>query len=236
MKKLTLIALFLFVGLASNSWATTYTGSLAWTDGAWSAITATNPWDKTSTKITYWVTDPLQFGGAGTYLWEYVYTFEAYSPDGGGISHMIIEVSSTFMEANFFDGTTPYELETHKAGGGNPNMPYDMYGIKWNMDDIPDENTGTYDGTNIGWVTVTVVTDRSPMWGDFYAKGGFPYAYNTAFTSGGPSENFDFVNYKDDQILVPDSETGVIPEPGTFLLLGTGLLGIAAIRYRRSKK
>lgn len=27
-----------------------------------------------------------------------------------------------------------------------------------------------------------------------------------------------------------------IPEPGTFLLLGTGLLGLAAFRYRRSKK
>jgi hypothetical protein len=29
--------------------------------------------------------------------------------------------------------------------------------------------------------------------------------------------------------------TEPIPEPGTFLLLGTGLLGIAAVRYRRSK-
>jgi hypothetical protein len=27
-----------------------------------------------------------------------------------------------------------------------------------------------------------------------------------------------------------------VPEPGTFLLLGAGLLGFAAIRYRRSKK
>ena len=218
MKKLTLITLILFIGLTANSWATSYVGSIV----GGSTLIAISPWNTTSTSLSWTVDDDSNPG-----YWTYSYTFAVPSK---AISHVIIEVSDNFTSNNIhkiFD--SPEGPKTNTQQQGNPNMPGDMYGIKWNTTGDPLS------------YSFWIVTDRAPMWGDFYAKDGsiphtedFVYAYNSSFgqASTSPIGNGNAGGWA----LVPDTGTGVIPEPGTFLLLGTGLLGIAALRYRRAKK
>ena len=222
MKKLILITLILFVGLVSNSWATTYMGSIS-NISPDNTLFGTQSW--ATNAILSWQVDDVTNAG----LWTYSYTFSVAS-GAREISHVIIEVSSDFSRANIFSATpsSPEGPFSYVRDGSNPGMPDGgMFGLKWNTTNDPQ----TY--------SFTVVTNRMPMWGDFYAKDGVEntqdvYAYNLNFgvDTTAPIDNGNAGGW----VLVPDTQTGVIPEPGTFLLLGTGLLGIAAIRYRRSKK
>jgi hypothetical protein len=69
--------------------------------------------------------------------------------------------------------------------------------------------------------TLTLLTDKAPMEGDFYAKGGEDsFAYNSGF---GDREGA--------KILVPDTVTQRVPEAGALLLFGSGLFGL--VGYRR---
>jgi len=150
------------VVVATNSWAT-YTGSLEGADtlfgtGSWS--TGTLDWNVSVD---------------GSDIWTYDYTFTVESKD---ISHLIFEVSTTFDDSNIYAGTTEgYELAEYSGSSkSNPGLPGSVYGLKWDLD---------VDTTS---ASVTIVSDRAPMWGDFYAKGGVErikgvktrlFAYNT---------------------------------------------------------
>ena len=234
MKKIILATLILFCCFAVNGWATIYTGSI--TNINSSTFIGNQEWDydpdpsngKLGATLSWTVRDdhPNYLG-----LWWYSYTFSVGSK---AISHVILEVSDISPDViSLFNGTTePYAGPTgFVRDGSNPGMPdAGIYGIKWDTSGNP------------LIFAFTIVTDRMPMWGDFYAKngqsnlpgGGFVYGYNSGFGTDTTDPIGD--GNAGGWVLVPDTQTGVIPEPGTFLLLGTGLLGIAAIRYRRSKK
>lgn len=220
MKKGLAICLVVVLGLAGNSLATVFTGSIV------SSID--NNFNPTGTLIGLedwksgaqlsWSVDDQTYAG----LWTYTYTFSAERKD---ISHGIIEVSDTFTSANIFAGTTGgYDGPKTYSGAdpSNPGMPGAMWGIKWN-------DTATW----------TIVTDRAPMWGDFYAVDGKGGALGVlAYNSGYGAETTAAIGDGNagGWILTPDTQSGVIPEPGTFLLLGSGLLGIAFYQRRRAKK
>ncbi|OFX15082.1 MAG: hypothetical protein A2Z18_03065 [Armatimonadetes bacterium RBG_16_58_9] len=148
--------------------------------------------------------------------WHYAYTL---SVPRGGVSHFILEVSPTFTENDIIgtSGSFGYVvIDTFSPGPGNPNMPGDIYGIKF------DEAFGTT-------ATFELDTYRSPVWGNFYSKdgnaggAGMNTAYNAGFGNPDPLAA---------RIMVPDTDTN-IPEPSSllaFLVGGTSLIGICIRR------
>ena len=177
-----------------------------------------------------------------------------------GLSHLNVEVSTdsqfTMMLAeavnridddpyyqNLYKSSPPSEIPfegpaTFEPGrGSNPNMPDDIYAIKWNTDG----NAGIF-GNHMDIVefVITFTSDKYPVWGDFYAKDGshnqiVAEAWNTGFLET-PTETSDFIHW----IARPDTGGGGggggIPEPATILLLGSGLLGLAVSGKKRFKK
>ncbi|MDD5723288.1 MAG: PEP-CTERM sorting domain-containing protein [Syntrophales bacterium] len=214
MKKL-IIAIIFSVFFATNGWAT-YSGSISGDDGLYGA----GIW---SDGVLSW-----NVNVNSNNIWTYNYYFDV---ENKAISHMIFEVSSTFTAANILPGTTGgYDLGTYSSSNGNPGMPGSVFGLKW-------DTSGTLTEESI-----TIVTDRAPMWGDFYAKDGVDsgekiYAYNTQFGSDTLASlgNGNAGGWA----LVPDTGTGStppVPEPGTMLLLGTGLIGLVGVHRKKHKK
>lgn len=138
------------------------------------------------------------------------------------LSHIIFAVSETFTKSNILAGTTSgWELGWFgNEGNSNPGIPESLYGMKFGGND-----TEEY---------YQIVTDRAPMWSDFYAKSGrdgnqWVYAYNASFGSDpiAYSKGTDPYGY----ILVPDTVSSV-PEPSTFALFG---LGLTSLLFARKK-
>jgi len=142
----------------------------------------------------------------------YSYTFQAPDP---GLSHFILQTSGNFTVNNVLEISNEYALNTftpEDPGNSNPGLPGDLYGIKFE---------GFTEGSP--W-TFTLLSDKAPMEGDFYAKGGEDsFAYNSGFGEGEGAK-----------ILVPDTLIQRVPEAGAMLLFGSGLLGL--VGYRRARR
>ncbi len=130
-------------------------------------------------------------------------------------------------------GTTPsYQgdgLGTYSGSNpSNPGMPGVIRGIKWGTGE---EGSGSWVENNSGSMisyTITLVSDRPPMAGNFYARdgkeGGDP-VYAWSGTSTGFGNN----------IPIPDPPAdSAAPEPLTLLLYGVGFAGAAL--YRRLRR
>lgn len=210
MKK-TLMLLSLMLGLLAftvTAQALPYSGTLTIGSG----LFGTEPWNSVDTSLSYSVTN-----NAG--LWYYEYTFIVPAKD---ISHLIIEVSDNFTLTNILTGTTSgYTLENFTQQNGNPGMPTDLYGLKWE-----------FEGGDHLEETILIVSDRAPMLGNFYAKDG----NNPDDVDGINPEVYAYTGTENgfgDNIWVPDTDTTPIPEPGTIMLLGCGLLSVAIFSKRR---
>ena len=143
------------------------------------------------------------------------------------LSHIIIEVSPGAVASDFIFGAnelvTMNGIDTYSAateGNSNPGMPGAMYGMKIS----PNE------GTTL--ITFSFESWRAPVWGDFYARDGVQgpdhidvYAYNSGFLDPDPTSDAGDSKH----IVVPDGSSSPVPEPGTMLLLGLGLIGIGII-------
>lgn len=217
MKKLIVCLVVLAVFSVGSRAFAYYEGYISWDRN----LVASDDWAD-STCTLRWI---VSFD-ASTNYWTYEYSFT--TSGSPGISHVITEVSETFGTDNVEDGTTPtYELGTYlPTDPSNPFIPGSLYGLKFN---VPED----YDGTVYTW---TIVTDRAPVWGDFYAKGGsangnfLGYAYNTEF--GNPNDtpvtnNMNEIGW----VVVPDTVT-TVPEPSTLIFLGLGILFVALLLRR----
>ena len=217
MKRSYCVALLLLFSLSTHSFGLlSYSGSLQVAD---SELEGTG----------FWITDNGETGWFPAYFswtvtdngdstWHYEYNLDVYRAD---ISHFIIEASPSFETGNLLnpDPFTSYEIMTHEFGSaGNPSLPDDIYGPKF---DIGDAATAEPDYTSI---TVSFDSDRDPVWGDFYAKcgkvGGTQNTiWNEGFVTADPLDapaNGTVLNH----VLVPDT----IPEPATLAILGLGAL------------
>ncbi len=166
-KALLLCVSLLLSLMSGRSGAETYTGSLKYGDGLEGAAA----W---KSSILRWTVEDTTYPG----LWTYSYSLTVQKK---GISHVIIEVAKGFEKQNLRRGTTArYDLGTFgQQGKSNPGIPGDICGVKW-------DTSGK--ALTYSW---TVVTDRAPMWGDFYAKDGkdrddWVFSYNVGFGSEPP--------------------------------------------------
>jgi len=215
-----ILAVVLLTGISALA-DTTYHGQLTATPADGSGIWVNDPGDDDDwvpAEIEWWVNETE----AGFY--HYQYEIRVYS---GAVSHFILETSDPLPEGDMWDITGNYGAafigEWFYPGGGNPDMPGDLYGTKF------DETWGTT-------FTVEFTSNRLPVWGDFYAKNGYAGGeglnqfWNSGFLADDPLLPPDDGSL-DGHILRPDSR---IPEPSTIAMIALGLMTLGvAVRRRK---
>jgi hypothetical protein len=226
---LTLSIIFLGLFYLPTCFAVpTYSGSLSSTTGG---ISGQHNWLSSLNPVVFnW-----GISDEGTY-WHYEYELIVPSDaKAGGISHLTIEVSDGFTSVDISNETGLIgnidgdpEIDTYGPGlhgNSDPGIPGYIYGVKFNASFSDDDRT----------FKISFDSQRVPVWGDFYAKGGQTNAaWNTGFTSGDidppdPPSNGSINNH----ILVPDT-TFIIPAPGAVLLGGIGVTLIGWLRRRKT--
>jgi hypothetical protein len=131
--------------------------TLSWSDGEIIASPGTS-WDGPGTTLEYTV-----YFDEDSENWKYRYE---WSTSHKSLSHMIFSLTEdgdlgAFGYDNLLGGTAGGEIKYYGPDDpSNPGIPGDMYGIKFDTDD---DDLDAY---------FEIITDRGPMWGDFYAKGG----------------------------------------------------------------
>jgi len=186
-----------------------YTGGLSSAAGG---ISGTGQWIDDGVSIDWTVSQNPDL------TWHYEYVFDAMSKNA---SHIIIEVSQGFIDDDLLNAEGPFtdiEIALHGPSPCNPNIPGNIYGIK-------------FDSTTGATVTINFDSLRMPVWGDFYTKNGKSAgvdnsAWNAGFVNVDP-DDLPANGTIDNHLLVPDT---CIPEPGTLVLLGLGRL---FLRQRR---
>lgn len=145
--------------------------------------------------------------------WVYQY----YVSGDKDISHLILEVTKDVNIEIFsqLDFEGPKDFDWGRFG-----QPNDIFGVKF--DDFGCEGS-----------CVTFTTNRSPVYGNFFAKSGFdPYSqqWTTAFNNGlVDSYSGDILDF----IVRPNGDFVPVPEPTTMAMMGFGLVGLGLSSRRR---
>ena len=149
--------------------------------------------------------------------WTYIYTLDVNDP---AVSHFLLEVTEDDEVFNILTGSDPTEGPKEWTKSGNQDLPNPLYGLKF---DFGDDS-----------VTYTLVTNSSPVYGVFSAKGGQQLGYSNALYYAGYKTNESLT--VTDFIVRPDSVATPIPEPTALLLVASGLISLAGFRRRFKKR
>jgi hypothetical protein len=163
---------------------------------------------------------------------QYEYTFSGFDlPRVPAISHFIMDVSDscndpisnrTVCVDDFSTNGATFSFEWNTAFGPAPSNPGFPAGTTINGIKI---DTGDPDGTKD--LIVSFSSQRAPMWGNMYFKGGSDsYAYNIGLASPASDSILDF-------IPVVDTSGPVVPEPGSVFLMLTGTAALVGYRIRK---
>lgn len=176
-------------------------------------LEGTGSW--TSGKSLTWEIDSL-----GPDSWRYTYTFSGFASPG--ISHMILDLTDDCVGTGGkaadagcvteFAGDTEFS-SYNGSQPSNPGLPGTIVGVKF------DEGQNTY----------TFVSNRAPVWGDIYVKGGSNSGVWNAGIDNHASENTnDFVARPNGSLYIAET-----PEPGSIALMGVGLVVLGFFGQRK---
>ncbi|MEW6413387.1 MAG: PEP-CTERM sorting domain-containing protein [Candidatus Zixiibacteriota bacterium] len=211
--KRILLTLAVLIALAPLS-AFGFAGMLSTDNGG---LTGTGDWGQ-NFMISWDVTQQAD----QSWFYQYTMTTLAGAPlYDNEVSHLTLEISPNVPSSRFWG----FSMDGGDVEFGSYDGITNSMKLDWGLED--------------GATTYSFYSWQAPVWGDFYAKDGFSQTYDEFNTI----RNTGFYNADhllaaadgsvDFKILRPDTETA-IPEPGTLLLFGLGLVG-AGLRKRLLK-
>ena len=160
---------------------------------------------------------------AGSY---YLFTLDINEPNGGGQEYVSLDELRIYTVASGAGGALTTEADVIAAGGIE----------RYDMDQISDQdvylNHNLLEGSGHDDMSLYIPTSyftgaSGTDYIYFYTKMGATTGLEADFTSGDGFEEWSAALGENP----PDEEE--LPEPSTVMLLGTGLLGLAATRIRK---